>query len=150
MKYIKTFEVYDPQKHEEINKRREMIDTKFYKGLSRIASFVDDLSRLDFRAASHSIVNKSGFRKLEYILNELECIKNFVKEGDKISLADLEEYEFDIHKIIEYLNSPEVTRYLLHDWNVGLKVKDLDDIVQTLETLDEIQQSQKRQQGSFC
>lgn len=145
MKYIRTFEAYDENKHKVLNYIRQGSEMNYFKVVSVLTSFVDTLSNLNlfnlntqgpeaYKAIKQSVTNRSGFNKLQYVLREL----SFIKDLESPTWEDLEEYEFDIDKILEYLNSDDVIEYVQNDMNIKISLEELDEVVASLEEMKEM------------
>jgi len=145
MKNIKKFNDFINENYED--KTKEKIDTvrSWYsttgKKISKFASIVGDLSRLNFKALVHSFKNKSGYDKLEKVFLELSLLKKVKNDDDSLSFADLKKYGFDAASLLQYLNDVDVIEYIKNDANVRKHLEQMDYLIQFLEEYDEWNQN---------
>tara|TARA_R110000772_G_scaffold20466_2_gene56745 strand:+ start:58894 stop:59529 length:636 start_codon:yes stop_codon:yes gene_type:complete len=115
MRTIKLFEEYRETTHKAINTIRKGMDSSLMKGIIRIGSFIDDIIHLNFKAASHSIKNKSGYEKLSKLANELGTLKIIMNQSDEdVDFDDFRQYGLN-PDVLLYIEDEDVKEYFLND-----------------------------------
>ena len=135
MKNIQQFESFDPEAKTALDAVRFVNSKKPIKILMHVLSALDDLLHLDAKSFMVSIKNRDGFRKLNYIFSELTLLKELLDDHDIETRDELEEYDFDIDKILKYLNDDVVISYLNDDLRANNRLKNLDELIVFLEDL---------------
>lgn len=117
MKRIKTFERYSSSKGNFIDMIRKSYDSKFLRGAGFIISAIDDIIHFDFKSLYHSIENRSGYKKIEKLIQELGILKSILSEDEEVTFSDLKQYNFDPN-MVTLLEDPDVLRYFSYDKKV--------------------------------
>lgn len=115
MRKIKLFEEYREDLHKYVNKARSFVNTNVGKSIVRIVSFIDDIIHFDFDMIPYSLKNKSGYNKLEELVNELGILKLLIRRtnGD-LDFEDMYKYGLN-DKVLLYIEDEDVKEYLQKD-----------------------------------
>ena len=141
MKNVKNFnqfvnENFDESINKKVNLYRTVANNKVYKFIGNIASVIEDLQLLNINGLKQTITNKSGSKKITYVINELQILKD-IMDNNQISFQDLYQYGFDSEKILDYLNSDDTIEYINEDPNLYNRISDLDKFISFLEDYNE-------------
>ena len=115
---------------------RKGYDSKFLRGVGLIVSAIDDIIHFDFKSLYHSIENRSGYKKIEKLIQELGLLKTILIDDENSTFSDLKQYNFDPN-VIDLLEDPDVLRYFSYDKKVESRVRELDNLIQFLKAYKE-------------
>jgi len=124
------FENFNPDLHNLINQKRKDLNKKFNRDKPEIINILNKLENIDPSDAK----NKELKYKLEYILSELESIKEILEETNLDSEEFYEEfvkYGFDCEIIVKYLLDKDVKDFIISniDTDVTKKLHDYDRMI---------------------
>ena len=115
MRKIKLFEEYNQDLHNRIESSRTVVNSKIGRGLKRILSYIDDIIHFDWNLIPYSIKNKSTFKKLEELVNELGILKVIIKRSNEdLDFDDLKQYGVN-PDVLLYIEDEDVKQYLQKD-----------------------------------
>lgn len=115
MRKVKLFEEYIDTIHKKVSKKRKFHDTKLGSTITKIKSFIDDITDFNFDMISHNLKNNTGYDKLQKLVNELNIVKLIVdRTNGEVDFEDLYRYGVD-DKVLLYLCDDDVQEYLKKD-----------------------------------
>lgn len=145
MKYLQEFEGFNPNMKTALDMSRKISQSKFVKGLQFVASVIEDLSHLDFRAVKLNFTNRKGGRLIQEAIDELYLFKELIEKTEEgITFDDIETYGIDVKMILNNLNDPASLEYIQNDVNLQDRLDKLDYFIDFLERSVEYKEHQKK------
>jgi len=115
MRKIKLFEEYSSDLHKGVDMARSFANTNVGRAINKIGSFIDDIIHFDFTLIPYSFKNKSGYKKLEDLVNELGILSLLVRKSNgDLDFEDLYKYGLN-DKVLLYIEDEDVQEYLRKD-----------------------------------